>query len=101
MVGFIKDEVEAQLNSTRSQAAKAAKYREVSVGLKQWWHGLAADDFIVGSGLGEIIRGGSGASSVTVTHAAMNTAISRYIASNDIQSARISPPPPASSMPMR
>lgn len=41
----IVDEVEAQLNSTRSQAAKAAKYREVSVGLKQWWHGLAADDF--------------------------------------------------------
>lgn len=41
----IVDEVEAQLNSTRSQAAKAAKYREVSVGLKQWWHGLAADDY--------------------------------------------------------
>lgn len=41
----IVDEVEAQLNSTRSQAAKAAKYREVSVALKQWWHGLAADDF--------------------------------------------------------
>ncbi|MCX7394775.1 MAG: AAA family ATPase [Planctomycetales bacterium] len=41
----IVDEVEAQLNSTRSQAAKAAKYREVSVGLKLWWLGLAADDF--------------------------------------------------------
>jgi len=41
----IVDEVEAQLNSTRSQATKAAKYREVSVGLKQWWFGLAADDF--------------------------------------------------------
>eukprot|EP00456_Euglypha_rotunda_P003448 TRINITY_DN105_c0_g2_i4.p1 TRINITY_DN105_c0_g2~~TRINITY_DN105_c0_g2_i4.p1 ORF type:complete len:1272 (-),score=455.05 TRINITY_DN105_c0_g2_i4:4760-8575(-) len=41
----IVDEVEAQLNSTRSQAAKAAKYREVSVGLKQWWFGLAADDY--------------------------------------------------------
>lgn len=41
----IVDEVEAQLNSTRNQAAKAAKFREVSVGLKQWWHGLAADDF--------------------------------------------------------
>jgi chromosome segregation protein len=40
----IVDEVEAQLNSTRSQAAKAAKYREVSVALKQWWFGLAADD---------------------------------------------------------
>ncbi len=41
----IVDEVEAQLNSTRSQAAKAAKYREVAVALKQWWFGLAADDF--------------------------------------------------------
>ncbi|MDB5342898.1 MAG: chromosome segregation protein [Schlesneria sp.] len=41
----IVDEVEAQLNSTRSQAAKAAKYREVSVALKQWWFGLAADDY--------------------------------------------------------
>lgn len=41
----IVDEVEAQLNSTRSQAAKAAKYREVSVALKQWFFGLAADDF--------------------------------------------------------
>ena len=41
----IVDEVEAQLNSTRSQAAKAAKYREVSVALKQWWFGLSADDF--------------------------------------------------------
>jgi chromosome segregation protein len=41
----IVDEVEAQLNSTRSQAAKAAKYREVSVALRQWWFGLAADDF--------------------------------------------------------
>jgi chromosome segregation protein len=41
----IVDEVEAQLNSTRSQAAKAAKYREVSVALKQWWLGLAADDY--------------------------------------------------------
>ena len=41
----IVDEVEANLNSTRSQAAKAAKYREVSVALKQWWFGLAADDF--------------------------------------------------------
>lgn len=40
----IVDEVEAQLNSTRNQAAKAAKYREVSVALKQWWFGLAADD---------------------------------------------------------
>lgn len=41
----IVDEVEAQLTSTRNQAAKAAKYRDVSVALKQWWFGLAADDY--------------------------------------------------------
>ena len=41
----IVDEVEAQLNSTRSQAAKAAKYHDVSTALKRWWVGLAADDF--------------------------------------------------------
>lgn len=41
----IVDEVEAQLNSTRSQASKAAKYHEVSTSLKKWWLGLAADDF--------------------------------------------------------
>ncbi|WP_397571700.1 AAA family ATPase [Schlesneria sp. T3-172] len=41
----IVDEVEAQLNSTRSQAAKAAKYHDISTALKQWWLGLAADDF--------------------------------------------------------
>lgn len=41
----IVDEVEAQLNSTRSQAAKAAKYHDVSTALKRWWLGLAADDF--------------------------------------------------------
>lgn len=41
----IVDEVEAQLNSTRSQAAKAVKYREVSEDLKKWWLGLAGDDY--------------------------------------------------------
>ncbi len=40
----IVDEVEAQLNSTRSQAAKAAKFHDVSTALKKWWLGLAADD---------------------------------------------------------
>ena len=41
----IVDEVEAQLNSTRSQAAKAAKYHDVSTALRKWWLGLAADDY--------------------------------------------------------
>lgn len=41
----IVDEVEAQLNSTRSQAAKAAKFHDVSTALKKWWLGLAGDDF--------------------------------------------------------
>lgn len=41
----IVDEVETQLNSTRSQASKAARFREVSVELKSLWTGLAADDF--------------------------------------------------------
>jgi chromosome segregation protein len=40
----IVDEVEAQLNSTRSQASKAAKYREIFSELKVLWTGLAADD---------------------------------------------------------
>ncbi len=40
----IVDEVESQLNTTRSQASKAAKYREVSSELREWWFGLAADD---------------------------------------------------------
>ncbi|MFP6767263.1 MAG: chromosome segregation protein SMC [Planctomycetaceae bacterium] len=40
----IVDEVEAQLTSTRNQAQKAAKYREVSGELRQWWLGLATDD---------------------------------------------------------
>ena len=40
----IVDEVESQLNTTRSQASKAAKYREISTELREWWFGLAADD---------------------------------------------------------
>lgn len=41
----IVDEVEARLNTTRGQAAKAVKYREISGELKVWWLGLAADDY--------------------------------------------------------
>ncbi len=40
----IVDELGSQLNSTRSQASKAAKYREYSQELKTIWTGLAADD---------------------------------------------------------
>ncbi|MBA4032374.1 MAG: chromosome segregation protein SMC [Planctomyces sp.] len=40
----IVDEVEGRLNSTRSQAAKAVKYREIHQELTEWWLGLAADD---------------------------------------------------------
>jgi len=40
----IVDEVESQLNSMRSQASKASKYREISAELREWWFGLAADD---------------------------------------------------------
>jgi chromosome segregation protein len=41
----IVDEVEAQLNALRGQAAKAVKFRELSEELRRWWLGLAADDF--------------------------------------------------------
>jgi chromosome segregation protein len=41
----IVDEVEARLNATRSQASKAAKFREVSHELRDLWLGLAADDY--------------------------------------------------------
>lgn len=41
----IVDQLESQLNSTRNQAAKASKFREVSSELRQLWIGLAADDF--------------------------------------------------------
>ncbi len=40
----IVGELESQLNSTRSQASKAAKYRELTSELKTIWTGLAADD---------------------------------------------------------
>ena len=39
----IVDEVEAQLNTIRSQAVKAAKYRQVSEQLRELWFGLASD----------------------------------------------------------
>lgn len=41
----IVDQFESQLNSTRSQASKAAKFREVSKELQSAWFGLAADDY--------------------------------------------------------
>ena len=41
----IVDQLESQLNSTRNQAAKAAKYREVTKELRRLWVGLAADDY--------------------------------------------------------
>lgn len=41
----IVDQLESQLNSTRNQAAKAAKYREVTIELRRLWVGLAADDY--------------------------------------------------------
>ncbi|VAX40226.1 Chromosome partition protein smc [hydrothermal vent metagenome] len=40
----IVDEVESQRNSLRSQATKAAKYREISQELKTLWMGLVTDD---------------------------------------------------------
>jgi chromosome segregation protein len=40
----IVDELESQLNATRSQASKAAKFRELTAELKVIWTGLAADD---------------------------------------------------------
>lgn len=40
----IVDEVESQLNATRSQASKAARFRELSQELRELWTGLAADD---------------------------------------------------------
>ena len=41
----IVDEVDSQLNSVRSQAQKAAKFRELSAELRELWVGLAADDY--------------------------------------------------------
>jgi len=45
----IVDQVESRLNATRSQASKAAKYREYSSEYQQIWIGLAADDYRVAS----------------------------------------------------
>ena len=39
------DEVETQLGTVRTQAQRAARYREVSAELEQLWVGLAADDY--------------------------------------------------------
>ena len=41
----IVEEVEAQLNSLRTQAARATKYRQVTAELRELWVGLAADDY--------------------------------------------------------
>jgi chromosome segregation protein len=41
----IVDEVEAQLNTIRSQAVKAAKFRQVSEQLRESWLGLSADQY--------------------------------------------------------
>jgi len=39
------DEVETQVNTVRTQAQRASRYRSVSTELEQLWVGLAADDF--------------------------------------------------------
>ena len=41
----IVDQLESQLNSTRNQAVKASKFRDVEQELKIAWFGLAADDY--------------------------------------------------------
>ncbi len=41
----IVDEVETQLNATRSQASRATRYRELTQELRDVWFGLAADDY--------------------------------------------------------
>jgi chromosome segregation protein len=41
----IVDQLESRLNATRSQASKAAKYREYSTEYRALWIGLAADDY--------------------------------------------------------
>ena len=41
----IVDQLESQLNSTRSQAVKASRFRDVEQELKLAWFGLAADDY--------------------------------------------------------
>ncbi len=41
----IVDQLESRVNATRSQASKAAKYRELTTELRELWTGLAADDY--------------------------------------------------------
>jgi chromosome segregation protein len=41
----IVDQLESRLNATRSQASKAAKYREYTTEYRRLWIGLAADDY--------------------------------------------------------
>ena len=41
----IVNELEGRLATTRTQATKAAKFREYSQDLESWWLGLAADDY--------------------------------------------------------
>ncbi len=41
----IVDEVESQVNAVRSQAQRAARYREVSTELEQLWVGMVSDDY--------------------------------------------------------
>ncbi len=50
----IVDGLETQLNATRSQADKAARFREVSEDLRRQWLGLAADDFRLHSAILDI-----------------------------------------------
>ncbi len=51
----IVDQTEARLNATRSQASKAAKFRELSTQLRAWWTGLAADDYRQAAARREVI----------------------------------------------
>ncbi|MEZ6050659.1 MAG: chromosome segregation protein SMC [Planctomycetaceae bacterium] len=41
----IVEQLESRVNATRSQASKAAKYRELTTELRELWTGLAADDY--------------------------------------------------------
>ncbi len=41
----IVDQLETRVNATRSQASKAAKYRDLTTELRELWTGLAADDY--------------------------------------------------------
>lgn len=54
----IVDEVESQVSNVRSQAQRAARFREVSTELEQLWVGLAADDFRRESVQRELLQAG-------------------------------------------